>query len=306
MIERGPVPDISLIVCSRDRPASLAHCLASIQETAATVPQTHIELILVDNSETCSAAPVLAAAGESETLHKHLVHEPVPGLARARNAALREARAGIIACTDDDCRLHPGYFTGLMNDFALQRGPVVMGGLVELGDPGDIEYTVRGGDSHERFHRGLVPGGFVLGCNLAFNRAAFERIGLFDTRFGAGGVFRSAEDTDYVVRAYEAEVPVIYSPLFRVSHHHGRASREAINAVHANYNFGNGALLAKHLRSSPWLGRQFGWLLRGCLREAFTGRRFDSQLEHSHFPVLTTMLVGMGHYWALRRQETTQ
>lgn len=303
MRAEGPVPDITMTVCTRERPSALVNCLASIREAAKAAPDTRIELIVVDNSETCSSAQVVAEMGECETLQTRLVHEPVQGLSRARNAALREARAGIIACTDDDCRLAPDYFNGLREAFAQQSGPVVMGGLVRLGDPRDIEYTIRAGDRAERFHHERVPGGFLLGCNFAFNRAAFQRIGLFDTRFGAGSVFRSAEDTDYLIRAYEAGVPVIYSPQFAVGHFHGRSSRAAIKAVHADYNFGNGALLAKHLRSSPWLGRQFGWLVRGCLREAVTGRPFDAQLGLSHFPVLTTTLAGMRRYWTLPRGE---
>ena len=299
----GALPDVTLIVCTRDRPGALARCLASIGAVAAAAPGIGIELILVDNSPRHSAAGVFEGMDWPSNLAAELVYEPVQGLARARNAALRAARGGIIACTDDDCRLQDGYFEGLMQAFAQQPGPAVMGGLVALGDARDLEYTVRHGDTHERFHRGLVPGGFLLGCNLAFNRAAFARIGLFDTRFGAGVEFRSAEDTDYLIRAYEEGVPVIYSPHFAVSHFHGRSSRAAITAVHKDYNFGNGALLAKHLRSSPWLGRQFGWLVRGCLREAVIGRRFDTRLGLSHFPVLAATLAGMRRYWMRPRRE---
>lgn len=297
------LPDVTLIVCTRERPAAIANCLASVAEVAAEAPQIRIELILVDNSPGGGAAPVFEAMEAPPHLAPRFVHEPMQGLARARNAALRAARGAIMACTDDDCRLQHGYFEGLVTAFAQQPGPAVMGGLVELGDARDIEYTVRHGDSHERFHRRLVPGGFLLGCNLAFNRAAFEQIGLFDPRFGAGGVFRSAEDTDYLIRAYEAGVPVIYSPGFAVSHFHGRSTRAAIQAVHADYNFGNGALLAKHMRSSPWLGRQFGWLVRGCLREFVTGRRFDTKLGLSHYPVLAATLAGMRRYWTVPRGE---
>lgn len=302
MAQGSPVPDISMIVCTRERPAALAHCLASIRAAAAAAPQIEVELILVDNSASASAAPVLAAMGAQANLRARQVHEPVQGLARARNAALQAARADILAFTDDDCRLAPDYFAGLIRAFEEAGGPAVMGGRVTLGDPRDFEYTVRPGEQAERFHDGLVPGGFLLGCNMAFDRTAFAQIGLFDTRFGAGGLFRSAEDTDYVVRAYEAGVPVIYAPHFAVSHHHGRATRAAIKAVHADYNFGNGALLAKHLHSSPWMRRQFGWLVRACVREAMTGRRFDPALGLSHFPVLATMLAGMRRYWALQRR----
>lgn len=302
----GAIPDVSMIVCTCERPSALVHCLASIRAAAASAPQIGVELILVDNSESASAAPLLGALEDLANLVPRLVHEPVQGLARARNAALRAAQADIMAFTDDDCRLAPDYFGGLLRAFAeAGDGPVVMGGLVTLGDERDFRYTVRAGEHVERFHSGLVPGGFLLGCNLALDRAAFQKIGLFDTRFGAGGLFQSAEDTDYVVRAYEAGVPVIYAPHFSVSHHHGRATRDAIDAVHAAYNFGNGALFAKHLRSSPWMRRQFGWLVKACVHEVFTGRRFDPELGLSHLPVLTTTLSGMRRYWALRNREPT-
>lgn len=305
MAATEPLPDLSLIVCTRDRPVALGHCLASIRAAAATAPQIRIELIVVDNSPTRSAEAVVATMGDNAGLTTRLVHEPVRGLARARNTGLREARAAILAFTDDDCRLDPDYFASLARAFAQHPDPTVMGGAVALGDPHDVRYTVREGDQYEHFHRRIVAGGFIIGCNFTLNRSAYEKIGLFDTRFGAGGMFRSAEDTDYVVRAFEAGVPVIFSPEFAVSHHHGRSTLASADAVRLDYNFGNGALLAKHLRTSPWLGRQFGWLVRECVKEVFTGRPFDPVLGHSHFSVLTRMLAGMMHYVTHRHRDIT-
>lgn len=302
----GDMPQITLVVCTREREQSLERCLSSIWRAAPGQPHRPIDLIVVDNSQGRTAAPVVSSMRAHPTLRVRFLHEPAKGLSRARNAALKEASTPIIAFTDDDCCLHQGYFTGLAEAFSQISGPAVIGGRVDLGDPHDLAYTIRPGTRPETFHKRLVPGGFVIGCNFAFNRPALDSIGMFDPRFGAGGILRSAEDTDYVVRAVGAGVPVIYSPAFAVSHHHGRSSPEALSSVHADYNFGNGALYAKHMRSAPWLRRQFVWLVRGCLREALSGSRFDEGLGLSHFPILTTTIAGMRRYWSVRDTERTQ
>ncbi|MCM0001417.1 MAG: glycosyltransferase [Erythrobacter sp.] len=293
------VPQVSLIVCTRDRPVALAHCLAAIRVAAARTRDAAIELIVVDNAPTASAGPLVRALAARPGLTIRYLHVAQSGLARARNAGLSAAKAAIIACTDDDCRIDPGYFTGLREAFAQNgAGPVVMGGRVQPGMH-DPSHKVRGGDAPETFHRGLVPTGFVLGCNLTFNRAAIAAIGLFDWRFGCGGPLRSGEDTDYILRAHQAGVPVIYSPRFTVDRFGGRAAR----AAQADACFGNGALVAKHLRASPWLARQLGRLVRGSLREAAGGHRFEPRRGRSHFPVLAATFAGMRRYWSLRRAD---
>jgi GT2 family glycosyltransferase len=222
----GDMPQITLVVCTREREQSLERCLSSIWRAAPGQPHRPIDLIVVDNSQCQTAAPVVSSMRAHPTLRVRFLHEPAKGLSRARNAALKEASTPIIAFTDDDCCLHQGYFTGLAEAFSQISGPAVIGGRVDLGDPHDLAYTIRPGTRPETFHKRLVPGGFVIGCNFAFNRPALDSIGMFDPRFGAGGILRSAEDTDYVVRAVGAGVPVIYSPAFAVSHHHGRSSPE--------------------------------------------------------------------------------
>jgi GT2 family glycosyltransferase len=237
------------------------------------------------------------------SLQSAFMHEPVPGLARARNTGLCRVKADIIVFTDDDCRLSAEFFHGLAQAFVDVDGPAVIGGRVLLGGPLELDFTTRLGNHLERFHDRLVPGGFILGCNLAMNRLAQERVGKFDENFGAGSVLKSAEDTDYTIRAHNAGIPVIFSPLFTVSHYHGRASRKAIADVQRNYSFGNGALYAKHFRSSRWLRRQLGWLVKGCMREAVSGRHFDEHFGFSHFPILSDTLAGMLRYWSLKNAD---
>jgi hypothetical protein len=50
---------------------------------------------------------------------------------------------------------------------------------------------------------------FIIGCNMAFVRAVFEEIGMFDTDFGAGSRLASSEDIDFLYRAYKKGLKVV-------------------------------------------------------------------------------------------------
>ena len=127
---------------------------------------------------------------------------------------------------------------------------------------------------------------------MTMQREVALRIGAFDERFGAGAPLRSAEDTDYLVRAYRLGIPVEYVPDMAVFHHHGRRARTTIETLHRNYSFGNGALCVKHIRTAPWLLRHFCWTLRSACAEIFGGPRFDPVLHLSHWPIALMNLLG--------------
>ncbi len=244
---------VSLLVCTRDRGVSLDRTLASITRAAAGVGT--IEVIVVDNGSSDDTPLRLATWRSGQSFPVTVVDEPRPGLARARNAGLSRARGDIVAMTDDDCVLDAGYFAMLVARFALNPSPVVIGGRILLGDPDDLPVTIKLEDYATAASRHRFPNGFVMGANLAFTRDVVDRIGLFDERFGAGGQFRAAEDTDFVFRALGHDIPVRYDPHFVVAHHHGRRSVETLRQLLAGYAFGDGALYAKHLLDGSRIAR---------------------------------------------------
>lgn len=185
--------DVSLLICTRNRRASLSATLASI---AAAAGGRRLEVIVVDNGSTDDSAALVRAWAADQSFTVRLLAEPRPGLARARNVALAAARGRIIAMTDDDCVLHPDYFAQLARAFAEQPAPVIIGGRILLGDPADLPVTVKLEDHPMIAPASGFPGGFVMGANLAFTADVRDRVGLFDERFGAGAPFRAAEDTD--------------------------------------------------------------------------------------------------------------
>lgn len=177
---------------------------------------------------------------------------------------------------------------------------------MELGDPADLPFTIKRSKIAARLTRDVHPGGFVLGCNMTMHRDVAASIGPFDERFGAGAPLKAAEDTDYLVRAFQLGIPVEYVPDMIVHHHHGRRLRAAIEELHRNYSLGNGGLCLKHLLGAPWLLKHFGWTVRSACGEVFGGARFDPKLQLSHWPIVSMNIVGAARFARLAMTNPAQ
>lgn len=289
-------PRVSFIVCTRDRLAVLQACIDSIRAACRAHPAFAAELVVVDNGSRDGTADYLSATAATSDVALTAISEPRLGLAAARNAGLARARGRVLVFVDDDCRLDRNYLADLERHYASGEKWLIRGGRVEIGDARDLPFTIKRCDKREGLTHAVHPGGFVLGCNMTMHREVAARIGPFDERFGAGGALRSAEDTDYLVRAMLAGMAVEYVPDMTIFHHHGRRDRAAIDRLHRDYHFGNGALCLKHFRRAPWLLRHFYWAARAALRELVGGPRFDSDLRLSHWPIVLMNVAGAAKF----------
>jgi glycosyltransferase involved in cell wall biosynthesis len=96
------LPEISVVVPTRDRPAALDACLAALD--AQTV-SGRLEVVVVDDG---SRDP--DAVGRVVARHpvaRLIRHEPAAGPAAARNTGVKAARGTILCLTDDDCVPEP-------------------------------------------------------------------------------------------------------------------------------------------------------------------------------------------------------
>src|SRR5882757_8126120 len=100
------VPEITFIVCTRNRATSLPHALNSIAAEALSYGDG-IDLVVVDNGSTDNTRKIIEDWAASAPLPVHLVCETRPGLAAARNAGVAAATGTLLAFTDDDCALAP-------------------------------------------------------------------------------------------------------------------------------------------------------------------------------------------------------
>jgi glycosyltransferase involved in cell wall biosynthesis len=285
---------LSVIVCTRDRRPSLMRCLSSITDSAkASAWPVEMEIVVVDDgSQDGTAEAVQAFAAESRPAEVRLMRQPGLGLSAARNTGVAVARGSVLAFIDDDCIASPTYVGELIARFAGERELVLRGGRVLLGDPLDAPLTINPSSRGERLDRRFNVGGFILGCNMAMRREVLDRLGPFDERLGAGSSLRSGEDTDLIIRAVLADIPVEFTGDMTVHHFHGRRTREQVLRAMRSYDIGNGALMAKYLMRAPWFLRNGYWSLRNALREPLGGPVFDERLSLSHAPISLHHLMG--------------
>src|SRR5215469_9780922 len=91
---------ISLIICTRNRIESLRNCLRYVRGLQSPGDW---ELVVVDNGSSDGTPALLKEYAATAPFPVLLVHEPTPGLGRARNAGLARATGSLLAFTDDDC-----------------------------------------------------------------------------------------------------------------------------------------------------------------------------------------------------------
>lgn len=280
MSPRGELPPVSVVVCTRDRSASLARCLAAL----ARLDYPAWEAIVVDSAPRDDAARQVAAGFPCR-----YVREERPGLDRARNRGIAEARFDLVAFTDDDVEAEPAWLGGLAAAFADPRVAGVTGRVLPAALDTRAERlfeAVGGMDKGERprlFDRATLSPverlrvqALGVGANMAFRRAALERVGGFDPGLDRGTPAAGAGDLDLFHRLLAAGCAIRYEPAARVRHHHRREMPELARQLRENgRSFGVYLLLAWRaggvgrgavaLAAAHWCAWLLGRLARGLL-----------------------------------------
>jgi glycosyltransferase involved in cell wall biosynthesis len=91
------------------------------------VDPKRLELVIVDNDAVPSAQILAETLAAEAPFPVRYVHEPAPGVANARNAALAAASGEMIAFLDDDEEAAPGWLAALVEAQARYGADVVFG-----------------------------------------------------------------------------------------------------------------------------------------------------------------------------------
>lgn len=318
-------PAVSVIIGSRERPAHLARCLASL----AALDYPRYEVLVVDNDPETDATreTVEQAAGPVRYLRTRL-----RGVAAAHNLGAAEASGRILAFTDDDVTVDRDWLAALAEPFTDGRVGCVTGLIMpgELETPQQAMLERRGGyakgfttkvfpappgtsDAGDRLFP-FTAGRMGSGANMAFDADLLARLRGFDPALGPGTLARAGEDLLALFRAAAAGRRVVYQPDALVWHHH-RRDPGALEAQALGYGIGLGAYLTSALVHEPQLIPAFVRLLpdglRYALRNAHTDRD-DPAAWPRHLAALERrgLIRGPAAYahsrWHTRRAATAE
>jgi glycosyltransferase involved in cell wall biosynthesis len=105
-------PLLTVTICTRNRAHSLRTALQSVLEQA----NDRIEILVVDNGSTDETGAVLREFVERDG-RVRVILETTPGVATARNRALKESRAPVVLFFDDDEKAKPGWLEAYLTFF---------------------------------------------------------------------------------------------------------------------------------------------------------------------------------------------
>jgi GT2 family glycosyltransferase len=199
-------PAVSVVVPTFNRADRLASLLEALEaQTAAGT----FEVIVVDDCSTDRTPALLAEREEGAGLDLRVVRlEQNRGPARAREAGWREARAPVVAFTDDDCRPAEDWLEAGLTAIRRSPGAFVQGATMpEPGQAGRIGPFTRTIDV-----TALDP--VFQTCNIFYPRALLERIDGFDVEAFSHGF----EDADLGWRAIAAGASPVFEPEALVYH----------------------------------------------------------------------------------------
>jgi GT2 family glycosyltransferase len=219
-VERGGTDSsVSIVICTRNRPESLDRCLQSIRALSPAAT----EIVIIDRDPASGLTrPVIARFPDVRYLA-----EPRRGLSIARNSGILNCTGSIIAFTDDEVVVHPRWISAIRAafheaDVMALTGLVLPGSLatpaqqVMQADTLSRVWGYRAADFDARFfvsmrHVEAPAWRLNAGANMAFRRKAFDLVGLFDERLGAGAA-GSGEGSDLWYRLLAQGYRCHYSP----------------------------------------------------------------------------------------------
>ena len=244
MPDAEPPPPISVVICTRDRPDSLAATLRSV----AAQDYPSFDVLVVDQSTGGETAALVAGTPAIRYLHLD-----TPGLSRAYNAGVRGTGAGLLAFADDDVVAPPDWLSRIAAAFAAHPASGLLYGQV-LVPPELLERENSDGvtpalpiarrrvlDRRNGFRV------FGMGANFAARRELFERVGGFDEVLGGGGPLQSSQDFDFMYRVFRGGESTLLEPDVVVYHYGFRSSADWPATVRS-YGIGVGGFCLKHLR----------------------------------------------------------
>jgi len=241
----GDRPSISVVVPVRNEAAFIAGTLRQLLGQDYDARQ--FEVLVADGGSTDATRDIVAALRRRHA-NLRLLANPGGWSSAGRNVAIRAGRGDLFVLVDGHCDLdNPHYLNDLADAFEQSGAacigrpqPLDVAGATPLQRAVALARASRLGH-HPASHiysdaEGFVPPQSVA---IAYRRAVFETIGLFDESFDA------CEDVELNHRVAKADLPCWFTPKVRVRYQ-PRGTLAGLCRQMFRYGRGRARLLRKH------------------------------------------------------------
>jgi GT2 family glycosyltransferase len=196
-VETGP--EIAVVIPSHDRPLRLRWLLNALAEQ--TLARERFEVVVGHDSSGPETAELLGThpLAEAGVLRSVTLEPGTAPPGRNRNAAWREARAPVIAFTDDDCRPPPEWLERALAAAARHPGAIVQGAT----QPDPDENNIGLYSPYVKTQSIVPPRPWAQACNIIYPMEVLDRLGGFPEDMYVG------EDTALAESAQATGVPYV-------------------------------------------------------------------------------------------------
>lgn len=279
----APTPDLTVVVCTRNRADLLRRCLASLvaMRDARLDLGPPIDLLVVDNAPPDDSTKIAV----SEFPGVRYAMEPVPGLDFGRNRAIASTDRAWLAYVDDDAIVDRHWLDRLSEeiercpDAGCFTGPILP---MMLETEAQLRFEWAGGFgkgffwmrySAKSWGNSLYPaaaGDFGTGACMVYATDALKRLGLFDEALDTGAPLPGGGDIDMFYRIIRGGTSLVYSPGLMVLHEH-RRDIKGLRKQYGSWGKSILVLVRKNEKSDPEMKRANRRLahmyIKGLLRQ---------------------------------------
>ena len=265
---------VTVAICTWNRAAILADTLETL--TAIRVPAgIEWECLIINNN--CSDTTDEVIASFSGRLPLRRLFEATPGIARARNAAIREARGALILFVDDDERADAEWMAAYVDAAARWPSAAYFGGSIEpryLSEPPAFVtanskalegiFGVRDfGPTQRMFRGGEAP----YGGNMAIRRRVFAETS-FDENLGHHHADRVlGEETRFFEELNRRHEHGVWVPEAKVKHRVPPENLTAEGIYRHFFSHGRTAVRCRD-KTRTWILKVPNSMTRACCRLA--------------------------------------
>ncbi|NBC19756.1 MAG: glycosyltransferase [Alphaproteobacteria bacterium] len=254
------LPAVTVVIPTFRRPGGLEKAVRSVFAQDG-LDEAGLDLVIVDNDPGRSAGEMAARLKDDAPAHCNMViiHEPSPGVANARNAAIAVTRTPLIAFLDDDQSAPPQWLSSLIATHARTPVAAIFGPVMTA-----LPDTV---DSHRRYLEAFFardPGhgegylGTSYGCgNCLLDRRRLPGLDpLFNPEMNESG----GEDDMLFAAIREAGGRFAWSADARVFEHVPESRARLGYTLPRAFSYGQGPCTLARRQEPPQFGRLLIWM----------------------------------------------